>query len=188
MSNNFINYLITDPKYYSFNPIKLKKKLIFVKNRKKVDFVCFRDKTSPNFKELAINFLKISKKLKFRKIFINSDINLAYRYKFDGVHLRSDQLDLIKSAKRKKLIVIASTHNLFEIKKAIKNRADFITYSPIFFTPHKGEPKGLNILRKMISKNNIKIIALGGIVNRYQIHKIKLKKSFGFASIRYFVK
>jgi len=184
--NNFYSYLITDPKYYTNSPIKLKiilKKAI-LKKRPKI--VCFRDKKSKNFKELAISFLKISRQLKVPIVLINSNIELAYKLKFDGVHLATSMIDKIPLAKRKKLFVIVSTHNFYEIKLAKKFGADMVTYSPIFYTPNKGEPKGVNNLRKTIFKANFPVIALGGIVKRDQIHKVKIKKAVGFASIRHF--
>lgn len=186
--SRFISYLITDPKYYSSNPIKLKKKILTASSRKKVNFVCYRDKSSKNFKQLAVNFLKISKKINFSKILLNSDIDLAYRLKYDGVHLPSNKLNEIKRAKKKRLFVIASTHNFYELNLAIKNGADMVVFSPVFYTPNKGEPKGLNTLRKAVFHSNIPVIALGGIINRYQIHKVKIKKASGFSSIRYFIK
>ncbi|WP_281950938.1 thiamine phosphate synthase [Nitrosophilus kaiyonis] len=185
--NKLLSYLITDPKFYTDNPTKLKKFLEIAVNKHKVDMICFRDKKSKNFKSLSIHFLKKSKNLKISKILINSNIDIAYRYKFDGVHLPSSKMNLIKQAKRKKLFVIASTHNFYEIKKAIDLGADMITYSPIFYTPNKGEPKGLKNLRKVVLKSKIPVIALGGIITKEQINKIKIRKAAGFASIRYFV-
>jgi len=43
---------------------------------------------------------------------------------------------------------------------------DFITYSPIFKTPHKGQAKGIEDLKKMVLRYNVKIIALGGIITK----------------------
>ena len=97
-------------------------------------------------------------------------------------------IDKIPLAKRKKLFVIVSTHNFYEIKLAKKFGADMVTYSPIFYTPNKGKPKGVKNLRKIIFKAKFPVIALGGIVKRDQIHQVKKTKSKGFASIRYFAR
>jgi len=184
--NNFLYYLITDPKYYTSNSIKLKIRILNIK--RKVDIICFRDKKSKNFKKLANSFLKISKIKKYPLILLNTDVSLAYRLKFDGIHLPSSKIKDIKKAKRKKLFVIVSTHNLDELKIAQKYGADAATYSPIFFTPNKENPKGLKSLRIAVYKDKIPILALGGVINRYQINKVKLKKAKGFASIRYFAR
>ncbi|MEJ5168255.1 MAG: thiamine phosphate synthase, partial [Arcobacteraceae bacterium] len=66
--------------------------------------------------------------------------------------------------------------------------ADAVTYSPVFDTPDKGKPIGLEALD--MAKNEvaaIMIFALGGIVTKEQIDSIKQTKADGFASIRYFV-
>ncbi len=182
-----IYYLITDPKYYSRNQTKFKKVLSFALNRHFVNVASLRDKDNKNIKPLAKSFLSITKK---RKIFsiLNSDIDLAYFLGFDGVHLPSNMINRVKIAKRKKLFVIVSCHSLEEIKKAEQLKADMVTFSPIFYSPNKAKPKGLKELRRATFKSKILIIALGGIVSKEQIHKIKLKKAVGFASIRYFVK
>ena len=186
--DKFLSYLITDPKYYTNSTLKLKKIIEIAYKKHNIDIICFRDKYSKNFKSLSINFLKKSKNLKIPKILVNSNIDIAYRYNFTGVHLPSSKIYLIKKAKRKGLYVVVSTHNFNEIREAIKQGADMVTYSPIFFTPQKGEPKGLRLLRKAVFKSKIAVIALGGIVTKEQINKVKIKKAAGFASIRYFVK
>ncbi len=124
--------------------------------------------------------------------------NLA---KISGIHFSSDKISLL-SKTPKNLLKIASTHNFSEIKMACELNADFITFSPIFATPNKGEPKGLNALKSACEfaakiNANTKIIALGGIINKAQTAQIAhlmqsgdgVKSCFnlaGFASIRYF--
>lgn len=185
--NNFYSYLITDPLYYGTSPIKTKKVLKKAIKRHSPSIVCLRDKENKFSKSLAKSFLETAKNNKLLS-FINSDIELAYLLGFDGVHLPAYMFDKIKEAKRKKLYVIASCHNIDEIKKAQRLGADMVTYSPVFYSPGKGKPKGLNKLRKAVFKAKLPVIALGGIVSRYQINRVYLKKAFGFASIRYFVR
>ena len=62
-----------------------------------------------------------------------------------------------------------------------------VTYSPIFFSPNKGEPKGLEKLKEAVDTFDIDIIALGGIIDEKHIEQIKETNAKGFASIRYFV-
>ena len=185
---NIKSYLITDPNYFSDNKEIFKEKLIAVLKNHKIDFACFRDKSSKNIEELAKIFLQICKEFEIKNILINSNIYLAIKLGFDGVHLNSQQFDKIENAKKSNLITIISCHNLEELDKAMNKNIDFVTYSPIFDTPNKGEPKGITSLKEAISLyEDIDIIALGGIVKDEQIELISKTKAYGFASIRYFI-
>ena len=182
-----IQYLITDPKYYSNDIEKFKKTLINSYSKHNVDFALFRDKINSNIQELAKIFLEISHIHNIQKTFISSNINLALKLGFDGVHLTSTQFNQIKYTKSQNLYTIISTHNTNEIERAIKLGADAITYSPIFATPNKGNPLGIEHLNNISKKYNIDIIALGGIITQTQIDSIAKSNAKGFASIRYFV-
>ncbi len=188
MREDLISYLITDPEYYSNDPILFEKKLKENLNSKKIDIACFRDKTSTNFEELAKIFVKTCKEFNIDRILINTDYKLAKELDATGVHLNSAQFDKIKQAKELDLYVIISCHNYSDIENAQKLHVNAISYSPIFETPNKGEPKGISKLREAIrSYEDLDIIALGGIINKEQIKKISNTKAYGFASIRYFI-
>ena len=173
-----IKYAITDPSFFNpYNPYLYFKTL-------KADFVLFRDKNSQNYKKDATVFINNAKDYSFKKI-IHQDYKLAKELNASGVHLTSKQFEDIKKAKELSLFTIISTHSLEEIKKAKELQADAVTFSPIFKTPNKGEPKGLKELEEAL-KIDIKIIALGGIVTKEHIELIKKLNPYGFASIRYF--
>ena len=183
-----IKYLITDPKYYTNDEKKFEEILINVLDKHQIKITCFRDKESSNFKELAKIFIKICKEKDIKKILLNGDYLLAHKLNATGVHLTSTQFDDILKAKELGLYVIISCHTFEDIQKAIDYKADEVTYSPIFETPNKGTPKGIEVLKEAIDKyNNINIIALGGIINEKQIEQISKTKAYGIASIRYFV-
>ena len=183
-----LKYLITDPKYYTNDKKKFKKILINVLNKQQIDIACFRDKESSNFQEIAKIFIKICKEKDIKKILLNGDYLLAHELNASGVHLTSTQFDNISKAKKLGLYVIISCHTFEDIQKAINNQADAITYSPIFETPNKGTPKGIEALKEVVDKYpNMNIIALGGIINAEQIEQISKTKAYGIASIRYFV-
>lgn len=172
-----IKYAITNPTIYSYK---------YLKNLNKVvDFVLLRDKISNNYSLLAKNFINETKNYSYKKI-IHQNYILAKELDAYGVHLTSKQFNKIKYAKELKLFTIISTHSLEEIKRAQEAGADAVTFSPIFSTPNKGKPKGIQELKKAIECCNIKIIALGGIVTKEQIKLIKKTNVWGFASIRYF--
>ena len=181
------SYLITDPNYYN-NDIKLfKSNLQKTIDNNSIDMICFRDKVSSNFEQLAKVFVEISKQNGLKDIYINNNIELAHKLNTTGVHLTSSQFDKIQYAKQFDLKVIISCHSEEDILMAIKSNVDFITFSPIFNTPNKGEPKGIDKLKDIVSRYNIKIIALGGIITKEHIKKIKNTSCYGFASIRYFI-
>lgn len=171
----FLSYFITDPEY----PLnQIFKALDFFKP----DFVCYRNKKYFNESEI-IKFAKYAKKRS--KIFINYDSlkNENLLELFDGVHLPSHALEKIETFKNLNKLVIASTHDEKEAKKAAK--ADFITFSPVFDS--KGR-KGLGIKKlNEICEIHPSVIGLGGIVTQKEVNLIKNSKAKGFGSIRYFL-
>lgn len=186
MKDNFNYYLITDPKYYTNDKTTFQQKLENTLKTKRVDMACFRDKDSNNYEELANIFLETCKRFNIKKIILNENLELAKKLKC-GIHLTSKQFDKIKLAKEANLFTIISCHNEADIKKAIENTADAITYSPIFETPNKGKAKGIEELKRIAEKYSIKIIALGGIIDDSHITQIKNCQINGFASIRFFI-
>ncbi len=167
-----ITYLISDPNY-DYNSFQ------------NADFVCYRNKEGQD-KEAAAFFLAQAKKEGIKNIFLSEHYLLAKALGFDGVHLNSCQYIFVPEAKRRGLKVIISCHSEAEIEEAIRKKVDYITYSPIFETPNKGAPKGIEDLKKMVLRYNIPIIALGGIITQEQIDEVEEAGAFGFASIRYF--
>jgi thiamine-phosphate pyrophosphorylase len=188
MNNELKAYLITDPKYYSNNIDLFKKNLIKALEKNKIDIACFRDKESSNFEELALVFVEVCKNYNIEKILINSDFKLAKKLNAHGVHLNSKQFEEIKEAKQLNLFTIISCHNSSDIKKAQEEKVNAITYSPIFKTPNKGEPLGIEKFKHILDLHkNINIIALGGIIDDTQTAIIAKTKAYAFASIRYFL-
>ena len=179
-------YLITDPKYYK-DKNSFSKYLNTIYQNYAIDYACFRDKTTKNIIPLIEIFSKLSKKYGIKKTIINQHISIAHEYKFFGVHLTSKQFSQIEYAKSLNLFVIISTHSYDEVLKAEKLGADAITYSPIFITPNKGEPKGVDDLKNLMTKTKLKVFALGGIVSDKEVQLCKDINVYGFASIRYFL-
>jgi len=182
-----IAYLITDPHYYTTHVVTFERRLKAVLGRHRVTHACFRDKQSSNTEELAGVFVRVCQLFGVEQIYINTHMALAQKLGATGVHLTSSQLALIPDAKASRLQVIASTHNSEEMTLAQKLGADCVTYSPIFATPHKGNPKGLEDLKDKVDKIRTNIIALGGIVTAEHVKSIEETGAYGFASIRYFI-
>jgi len=150
------------------------------------EFALYRDKETSEYAFKAQNFVEMSKGFKDMKCFLHRNFKLAASLNARGVHLTSEQFDDIKKAKILGLEVIVSTHTQEEVLYAEKLGADYVTYSPIFTTPNKGEPKGVEALEKLLTMTTLKVFALGGIVNDEQINAVRKTKAYGFASIRYF--
>ena len=177
------SYLITDPKYYSADFISLQNILTI----QLPDFILYRDKENKDYKKSAIQFLEVCSHFNSVKPLLHSDVKLAFSLGSFGVHLTSLQFKEIKIAKNIGLFTVISCHSEKEIIKAQELGADAVTFSPIFSTPNKGEPKGLAELQRMVDKMSIPIIALGGITTETEVKAVESTGCYGFASIRYFV-
>ena len=184
-----MSYFITDPKEFGNHPIEFENSLTVTLSTHDIDMICFRDKISPNTRELAKVCLKVSKKFNIKKILINSDIELCNELGFDGIHLNSLQFNLLEELTDSSLFTMISCHTESEVIKAKTLKANAITYSPIFFKEDKGKPKGIENLKEMVVKHQSEtfdIFALGGIISKQHIKKIMATDARGFASIRYF--
>ncbi|MCH9814562.1 MAG: thiamine phosphate synthase [Epsilonproteobacteria bacterium] len=181
------SYLITDPQFYDNRLYTFENYLEKIYQKHSVDYSCLRDKTSLHLAELADSFLQLSQKYNIKKTLINGDVKLAKSMGFYGVHLTSMQFNLIKEAKALGLFVVVSTHSKEEALAVEILGADAITFSPIFETPNKGAPKGIDALSLVANALEIKTFALGGIVSDTEVQKCENSGAYGFASIRYFL-
>lgn len=179
-------YLITSREFYTDTPAIFRTILHkqFVKHLP--DLALYRDKTNQNYEIQAAHFVEVCGQFETIKSFIHRDAKLAKELGASGVHLTSTQSKEIEFAKELGLEVIISTHSIDEVLEAQQKGADMVTYSPIFASPNKGEPKGIEDLERLLDMCKIKVIALGGIVTPKHIDLIKNTKAYGFASIRYF--
>jgi len=177
-----IAYAISNPSTLNFQTLKSNLKRF----AQKADMIVYRDKESADYEANAKQFMVEAREHAFTKILLHTDYKLAHKLKADGVHLNSTQFSEIENAKALGLFVVISTHSKEEALQAQNLGADMTTFSPIFSTPNKGEPKGVEVLRDVISSLEIAVIALGGIVEQEQIDLCEEAGAFGFASIRYF--
>lgn len=179
-------YLITSREFYTDTPAVFRSILHeqFVKHSP--NYALYRDKSNQNYAAQAEHFVEVCSQFEGLKSFIHQKVDLAKELNATGVHLTSKQFDEIQKAKESGLEVIISTHTHEEVLKAQSLGADAVTYSPIFASPGKGEPKGIADLKELLNKCDIKVFALGGIVEQQQIKAVEEAGSYGFASIRYF--
>jgi thiamine-phosphate pyrophosphorylase len=151
------------------------------------DFALYRDKETENYAMQAENFVQMCKPFKKLKVFLHQDYALAKKLGANGVHLTSHQFDDIPKAKELGLEVIISTHTHDEVHIAEAMGADYVTYSPIFASPGKGEPKGVQDLESIVGMVDVNIFALGGILTQEEVDVVATTGTYGFASIRYFL-
>lgn len=182
----FYSYLITDPACYGAAPDVFAVRLEAALRAHRPDFALYRDKRNPDYARTAARFLEVCGRSGCTRGLLHGDIALARRLGAYGVHLTSGQGEEIAAAKRAGLFTVISTHSEGEILRAMRQGADAVTYSPVFASPGKGEPKGLEDLKDKTAKIGLPIIALGGIVGPEQIEAVRCAGAAGFASIRYF--
>lgn len=181
-------YLITDPLYYTTNPSLFKEALNRSLIKYTPDFVCFRDKSESDKKELLEAFLSATKD-KQLKTFINGSFENALEYGFDGVHLQGKQQSLIAKVKDAGLLAIVSCHSTDDAIGAFEKGSDFVTLSPVFDTPNKGAPLGIDAFSDILAHTDrARVFALGGIDDDKKAAQVEKLGVFGFASIRYFVR
>lgn len=179
-------YLITSQMFYMNNSEKFCSVLQKQFKKHKPHYALYRDKLNKNYDKQAADFVKICSEFENIKSFIHQNTALAKELNATGVHLTSTQFKEIENAKKLGLEVIISTHTHMEVLQAQKLGADAVTYSPVFASPGKGEPKGMDGLKKLLDICDIKVFALGGIVEKAQVNAVGKTKVYGFASIRYF--
>jgi len=120
------------------------------------------------------------------KILVNDRADIALAAKADGVHLTANSLSAktIRASFPKDFIIGVSTHTIEKAEEAKRQGADFATFSPIFFTPDKNEPKDLDALREVCKKlKPFPILALGGVDETN--YREVLQIADGFAAIRF---
>ncbi len=173
-------YAITDPSTLNFTTLKDDLKHFATQ----ANMIVYRDKACKEYAQNAKTFLAHA--TGFDRVLLHTDYLLASELQADGVHLTSKQLNVIPKAKDLGLFVIVSTHTRDEALKAEAMGADMITFSPVFDTPNKGKPVGIEVLSKIVSCVDIPVLALGGILTQEQIDSCIKVGVKGFASIRYF--
>ncbi|MEA3330705.1 MAG: thiamine phosphate synthase [Campylobacterota bacterium] len=179
-------YLITSREFYTDTPAVFRAILHEQLQIHMPEYALYRDKSNPDYDIQAEYFTQVCSQFEGVKSFIHQKVDLARELNAVGVHLTSKQFDEISHAKSLNLEVIISTHTQEEVLKAQRLGADAVTYSPIFSSPNKGEPKGVDDLKELLSRCDIKVFALGGIVEVGHLKMLEKIKPYGFASIRYF--
>ena len=122
------------------------------------------------------------------RLLVNDRADIALAAGADGVHLttRSMSVAQLRRSFGDRLIIFASTHFEAEIVSAAQQGADAVVLGPVFDTPGKGVPLGLNGLQEACAKfSPFEIIAIGGI-DESNFRLVLDAGASGFAAIRGF--
>jgi thiamine-phosphate pyrophosphorylase len=121
------------------------------------------------------------------KILLNDRADVALSAKADGVHLTTNSISakIIHKNFPEDFLIGVSTHSIKEVTIAKNDGASFCVFSPIFYTPEKGEAKGLVELNKAVkAASGFPVLALGGINEENFADALKTGAS-GIAAIRF---
>ncbi|NPA53968.1 MAG: thiamine phosphate synthase [Aquificae bacterium] len=178
-------YAITDRKQFS-KPFEEQIKYILDKG---IRMFQLREKDLPSDELYSLAEKMADLLYGYDAIFIINDrVDIALLVGANGVHLPEKSVP-ISSVKHKfpDLIVGKSCHSVEGAIAAEKEGADYITFSPIFSSPGKGKPVGIEALKEVVSKVKIPVYALGGIKEE-NIEEVLQTGAYGIAGIRLFLK
>lgn len=120
------------------------------------------------------------------RLVINDRVDLACLVAADGLHLGRKSMG-VADARRLfgKRWISVSAHGLADLDPAVEQGADAVVLSPIFPTPGKGAPLGVELLRRARARlpASMGLIALGGI-SHAQVASCRAAGADGVASIR----
>jgi thiamine-phosphate pyrophosphorylase len=133
-----------------------------------VDMVQVREKDLSASDLLALTREIVASAKGRSMVLVNSRFDVALAAGAVGVHLPASGLRAgeIRSAHPGTLRIGVSTHSLEEAVAAEEQGADFVTFGPVFETPSKAEygpPVGLESLRRVLSRVDLPVFAIGGI-------------------------
>jgi len=136
-----------------------------------------------------INELKKLCNYQKRKLYLANNLRLATRLNLDGLYIPSFNklLNFNNISTKRNFKLIGSAHNTAELEIKKKQGCTKIFVSPIFKTNKSSNFLDIIKFNLITKESRNSIIALGGI-NEQNVSKLKLTKSYGFASISWIKK
>jgi len=152
------------------------------------DTIQFRQKTGETIRMIRIaeQIQALCKKAGVSFI-INDRVDVAIASHADGVHLGQDDfpIPLARKLLGEGAIIGGSAGNAEEARKCFLEGADYIGFGPVYATSSKedaGPTSGLDLLRQVVEKIPLPIIAIGGI-NKYNTLLVRETGAYGIAVI-----
>jgi thiamine-phosphate diphosphorylase len=99
------------------------------------------------------------------RLLVNGRLDVALAAGADGVHLPADGVPVRALRERfgEGVLIGRSTHTVEEVERARGEGADYVTFGPVFATPGKGAPVGLEGLARATAAAGVPVFALGGV-------------------------
>lgn len=190
VSEKPITYLITRGEATSENFASAKQQIldiIALAVEEKVSLIQIREKhlTAPLLCELTESAVSVTRGSS-TKVLVNDRADIAMACGADGVHLTSNSIpvNVIRSMVPADFLVGISSHSLDDAMAAAQDGADFAVLAPVFDTPGKGEPLGIDMLAEVCRATQpFPILALGG-TNERNLAEVLRAGASGFAAIR----
>jgi thiamine-phosphate pyrophosphorylase len=133
--------------------------------------ILFRDKTRDDLEALGVvqQLRNITNEHAQLFLVTRRHWRLAYEVGADGVHVNDPKPngDTYREMATDRVIVSVPAHSDDEVTHARDHKINWALVSPVFATPNKGQPRGLDAIRNAAKIKGdheaLKIIALGGI-------------------------
>ncbi|HET8967669.1 MAG TPA: thiamine phosphate synthase [Candidatus Acidoferrum sp.] len=145
------------------------------------------------------SLVRVKKEGSGSRILVNDRLDVALACGADGVHLSENGIPVAEACRLRNdffaarnrpanFLVGLSCHSLGAALGAARAGADYIYFSPIFFTPSKanyGPPQGVERLARVCAAVEIPVIAIGGITAKNATECLQAG-ACGVAAIRLF--